>query len=66
MSVAVLRHQNDGKWQQVAVFGKVSGRLGPRDAIENEFFGWRMYSQIGPGNLARSWFVRALEMAAAT
>jgi hypothetical protein len=52
------------KWRQMAVFGKVSG--GPRDAIENEFFGWQMYWRIGPGNLARSWFVRAFEMAAAT
>jgi hypothetical protein len=50
----------------MAGFGKVSGRLAPRDAFDNEFFRWLTHWRIGPGNLAKSRIVRAFEMAAAT
>ncbi len=52
------------KWQCMAVFGKVFGRLAPRAAINNEFFRWKMRRRIGPGNLARAPFVRDLLISA--
>jgi len=36
--VAVLRLQNDSRWQQAAVFGKGSPAVSTRDVIDNEFF----------------------------
>jgi hypothetical protein len=42
----------------MAGFGKVSGRVAPRDAIDNEFFRWLTHWRIGRGNPARSRLVR--------
>ena len=40
----------------MAVFGKVSGRLAPRDAIDNEFFRW-LTKPISPGTACWSTMV---------
>ncbi len=47
----------------MAVFGRVSAGLGPRDLIDDELFRWQTCWRIGPENLAGTRFVRALEMA---
>jgi hypothetical protein len=62
--VAVVPPQNASRWQYMSVFGKASGRLAPREAIDYEMFRWRTYRRIEPGNLAGPGFVRAFEMSA--
>ena len=47
----------------MAVFGRVSAGLGPRDLIDDELFRWQTCWRIGPENLAGTRFVRALERA---
>jgi hypothetical protein len=47
----------------MAVFGRVSAGLAPRDLIDDALFRWQTCWRIGPGNLAGTRFVRALERA---
>ena len=47
----------------MAVFGRVSAVLAPRDLIDEALFRWQTCWRIGPENLAGMRFVRAFERA---
>ena len=54
-------HASGSAWQ---FLGRSSAVSPLRTAINNEFFRWKMRRRIGPGNLARAPFVRALLISA--
>jgi hypothetical protein len=56
-----LALQNVSRWQYMAGFGKVSGRLAPHDAIDNEFFRmadlakFALHSKVVNDGVVSSW-----------